>query len=126
MNPRQILLGTLAIATVSYAHLACAQEATQAAWPDSTQTRATVQAELAQARQDRSIKVSSVTYGQPAASARSRDDVRAELAQARASGIKVSSVTYGQPASSTRSREEVRAETAAAHGGAGMLNSGVY
>jgi hypothetical protein len=123
MNPRRLFLATFAIASACYAGLASAQEATQAAWPDSTMTRAAVEAELAQAREDHSIKVSSVTYGQPAASATTREEVRAELARVRASGVKVSSITYGQPASSTRSREEVRAETAAAHT---VANRGVY
>ena len=76
-----------------------------------------MQADLAQARSDGSIKAASVTYGQPARSTLSREAVRDELAQAQRDGsIKVRSLAYGQPASSTLSREEVRADVAAAHG----------
>jgi len=123
MNPKQIVAATVAVATLSFAGLVSAQEATQAAWPDSIRTRAEIRAELEQARKDGSIKVRTLAYGQPAASTESRDEVRSELAQARKSGVKVSSVTYGQPASSTKSREEVRAETSAAHAATGLHRS---
>src|SRR4051812_36589824 len=117
MNPKQILIATIAVASLTSAGLVSAQEATQAAWPESTRTRAEVQADLVQARRDGSIKAASVTYGQPARSTLSREAVRDELAQAQRDGsIKVRSLAYGQPASSTLSREEVRADVAAAHG----------
>ena len=80
MNSRQIFLATVAVAFVSFAGLVSAQEATQTAWPDSSRTRAEVRAELAQAQMDGSIKVRSITYGQPAMSTQSREDVRAERA----------------------------------------------
>src|SRR4029453_11229737 len=127
MNPKQVFIATVALASLSFAGVVSAQDATQVAWPDSTRTRADIRAELAQARKDGSIKVRSITYGQPAASAESRDEVRAELAQAKKDGsIKVRSITYGQPASSTKSREEVRAEMVAASAGAGLLHRKAY
>ena len=124
MQPRQtIFLATVAAASLSFAALVSAEEATQTAWPDGSRARADVMAELAQAKRDGSIKVRSITYSPPAVSTMSRSQVEAELAQAQRDGsIKVRSITYGQPAMSTVSRAEVRADMAAA----GMLHRKTY
>jgi|RhiMethySRZTD1v2_1073278.scaffolds.fasta_scaffold1264866_2 hypothetical protein len=127
MQSRPIFRATVAVASLSFAAIVSAQEATQPMWPDSTRTRAEVMAELAQAKQDGSIKVRSVTYSQPPASTASRAQVMAELAQARTDGsINVSSVTYEQPAVSTLSRAEVRAELMTAHANTGMFHRKTY
>ena len=128
MTSSQIFIATVAVASLSFAGLVSAQEATQPAWPDSTLSRTAVMADLAQAKRDGSIKVRSITYGQPAASTMSREDVRMALAQAQRDGsIQVSALAYGQPAYSTRSREDVRAERAApAHASAGMPRRSAY
>ena len=116
MQSKPIFLATVALASVSFAAIVSAQEATQATWPASTRTRAEVMAEYQQAVRDGSIKVRSITYGQPAASAMSRDQVMADLAQAQRDGsINVSSITYEQPALSTMPREEVRSAMATSH-----------
>jgi len=127
MNSSRIFVATVVVASLSFAGLVSAQEASPAPSPASMRSRAEVRADLAQARKDGSIKVRSITYGQPAMSTRARDDVRAELAQAQMDGsIRVSSITYGQPAASTLSRQDVRAGMAAAHAGAGTLGSMAY
>jgi len=70
------------------ASAAFAQEATPDTWKQAevSKTRAQVQAELAQARQDGTIRSWSAGFIEPARSSMTRDEVVAALLQARASG----------------------------------------
>ena len=78
-----------AVAALSFAALAGAQEATPDTWiteAKSVKSVAEVRAELAQARADGSIKAVSAGYIEKSAGQKTRAEVRAELAAARLSG----------------------------------------
>lgn len=98
------------LALVFAAGSALAQEATSDAWMNAsaTKSRAQVQAELAQARADGSIKFASAGYMEKAQSRLSRADVMAGVRAALASGeiaqINAEAQAVGQPqaVSSTR------------------------
>jgi hypothetical protein len=85
---RKSLLSAIAVVAALGATSAYAQEATSDAWmqASATKTRAQVLDELAQARADGSIKVVSAGYLPSVKVSQPRDDVRAALAAARASG----------------------------------------
>jgi hypothetical protein len=87
---RKNLLSALAAASFAVvgASSAVAQEAGSDAWMQaaSTQTRAQVQVDLAQARADGSIKAVGAGYLPSVKVSQPRADVRAALEQARASG----------------------------------------
>lgn len=85
MNAKS-LFAAAALAAVG--SLAFAQEATSDAWMDASasQSRAQVQAQLAQARQDGTIKAWSAGYIEKTQAVKSREQVRNEVAMARASG----------------------------------------
>jgi Domain of unknown function (DUF4148) len=76
------------LALVFAAGSALAQEATSDAWMDAsmTKSRAQVQAELAQARADGSIKFASAGYMEKVQSRQSRADVTAAVYSALANG----------------------------------------
>jgi len=82
---RTLIAAVFAIAAVGPV---AAQEADSDAWMtiQSTKTHAQVQAELAQARADGSIKVLSLGYLPSVKTSRSRSDVVAEVMAARRSG----------------------------------------
>jgi len=81
---------TLIAVAFSFAAIgsAVAKEATSDAWMniDSSKSRAQVQAELAQARADGSIRAFSAGYIPSVASSKTRAEVVAELSAARKSG----------------------------------------
>lgn len=84
---RQVIV--TALIALFGAGAAVAQEATPDTWiaaGATTKSRADVQAELAQARRDGSIKAASAGYLPRIASTLSREQVRADVAAARASG----------------------------------------
>jgi hypothetical protein len=82
---RTLIAAAIAIAAVGPV---AAQEADSDAWMtiQSTKTHAQVQAELAQARADGSIKVLSLGYLPTVQASRSRSEVQAEVMAARRSG----------------------------------------
>ena len=84
---RKTLIAAAALALLG-STAAFAQEATPDTWQQvqATKSRADVQAELAQARKDGSIKFGGAGYIETLQSTRSRAELRAEVAQARASG----------------------------------------
>jgi hypothetical protein len=85
MNRKQVI-AAIAFAVVGAA--AVAQEATPDTWTQVAPSKsfAQVRAELAQARQDGTIKAWSAGYIEKVAASKSREEVRAELSEARASG----------------------------------------
>ena len=90
MNATRQLIATVVLAVVG-AGSAIAQEATPDTWIDAataSKSRAQVQAELAQARKDGSVKAWSANYDfvGRTSSAKSRDQVRTEALAARDSG----------------------------------------
>jgi hypothetical protein len=84
MRAKQIAVAILAV----FGTAAIAQEATPDTWMNvsAEKSRAQVQAELAQARADGTIKATSVGYLPRLQSTKTREQVRAELLAARESG----------------------------------------
>lgn len=85
MNAKSLIA---AAALTAMSSMVFAQEATSDAWMDAaaTKSRTQVQAELAQARKDGTIKAWSAGYIEKTQAVKSREQVRNEVAMARASG----------------------------------------
>ena len=87
MNTPRIIAAA-ALSLFAFAGAVHAQEADADTWMNAsaTKSRAQVQSELAQARQDGTIKFGSATYMEPVKSRLTRAEVIAELLNARQTG----------------------------------------